>query len=107
MKLANPLLLPLLLAAFALLSTHARADNEYRALMTGCTKCNNCKKKVVMSFAEIEGVESVRFLKEMKNDLYQVIVVTKDGSTISEQRARETLKPLPHYELKAWQIRIN
>lgn len=89
--------------AFGLFSLPALGGDHYLATMTGCTDCTSCKKKVVMSFAELEGVEGVRFLKEKKGELYQVVIETDGSYLIATETAAEVLKPLAHYELKSWQ----
>lgn len=89
--------------AFGLFSLPVLGGDSYHATMTGCTDCTSCKKKVVMSFAELEGVEGVRFLKEKKGELFQVVIETDGSNLITAETASEVLKPLPHYELKSWQ----
>ena len=70
--------------------------------MTGCTECNSCKKRVVLALANIEGVTTVRFLKNKKVDLHQVIVETDGENEITLSQASSALKDLHHFELKSW-----
>lgn len=96
------LLLSLLIAGIALLSIPGNAEEgDYVAQMTGCSNCSSCKKRVVLALAKLEGVTSVRFLKEKENDLHKVIVGT-NGNEISFDIAAGALEDLHHFELKSW-----
>ena len=91
----------LLIAGIALLPLPAKADgNGYLAKMTGCTDCGSCKKRVVMAFAKLDGVTTVRFLKKKRGDIHQVVVET--DAVLSFNEATSALGDLHHFELKSW-----
>ncbi|MDF1814879.1 MAG: hypothetical protein P1V20_21935 [Verrucomicrobiales bacterium] len=100
-KIPYTFLLPLFAVALAFTAAPAKADT-YLALMTGCTKCNSCKKKVVAALAEMDSVSRVLFLKQMRGELYQVVVETSDSSEISFNEVATAIQGMHNYELKNW-----
>ena len=94
--------LSILTVAFALFTFPAFGGDVYEAAISG-TDCNNCKKQVVKSFAELQGVEEVKFLKRKKNKMHVVIVKTDGSAPISGEKVAEMLKVTEHFELKRWE----
>lgn len=91
-----------LLLTVLLFSFGNAAGNDFVALMKGCNECGNCKKRVVKSLAKMNGVTSVRFLKEKNGALHQVEVHTKGNEEISFNEVRQAIAEVEHFELKKW-----
>ena len=102
MKKKNYIPLSLLLATL-LFSFGKAAANDYVALMKGCNECGNCKKRVVKSLAKMNGVTSVRFLKEKSGELHQVQVHTKGKEEINFNDVRQAIAEVEHFQLKKWE----
>ena len=50
----------------------------------------------------MDGVIGVRFLKQKKGDLHQVVVLTDGAIEITFEQVVEALNNLDHYTLKTW-----
>lgn len=94
--------LSILTIVFALFTFPAIGGDVYQAAIDG-TDCKNCKKQVVKSFAELQGVEEVKFLKRKKNKMHVVVVKTDGSAPITGDEVAAMLKETQHFELKKWE----
>lgn len=92
-----------LLIGFTAQPTASDHDYRYLALVTGCSEDSASKKKVVNSFGQLDGVKKVRFLRQKKDNLHQVVIDTEDDAEISLADAVKAIEHLQHYELVRWE----
>lgn len=76
------------------------ADDTYTAQLSG-VECDGCKKTIARSLAKIDGVKTIRIVKNA-DGTHAMTVTTDDGTQITEKQAAEAIKHAEHYKIQSW-----
>ena len=78
----------------------AAADEAYTAKLSG-VDCDGCKKTIARSLAKIEGVTTIRIVKN-GDGTHTMTVTAEDGVQITEKQAAEAISKAEHYKIQSW-----
>lgn len=92
----------LLVAALLLMAplTSAAADTNYVGSLSG-VECTACKRTIAKALAELEGVKTIRIVKQKDNN-HRLEVLTDGSYSITKADAEKALKNAKHYKILSW-----
>ena len=96
----KPLLAALVIFSILLPSYSFAAEVTYTANLKGI-ECADCKRTISRAIGKIEGVKTIRIVKEGENQ-HRLTVVTDGSKAISQAEATAALGKDSHYSIASW-----